>query len=142
MSNIWVIAAESGRARILETHAPLGPLREIESLVHPAARNQERELISDKPGRSFDSRGEGRHAMEAKTDAKHQEAITFARQIADRLEQGRIAGEYDELVLVAAPAFLGLLRQNLTDATADLVSKSIDKNVVRLKPEAIREQLE
>ena len=141
MSKIWIVAAQSSCAKILETETPLGALREVELLEHPAARAHQRDLMSDRPGRSFDSGGEGRNAMESEVEPKHHEAMVFAKQIAARLESGRIAGDFQELVLVAGPEFLGLLRHSLSDATKQHISKTIDKNLVHMDAETIREHL-
>ena len=69
--------------------------------------------------------------MEEEVSLKQHEAILFAREISDRLELARARGEFDELTLVAAPAFLGLLRENLNAATRKLVVRTIDKNLVQ-----------
>ena len=37
----------------------------------------------------------------------------FAKWVPRRLDQGRTHNEYQQLILVAAPAFLGALRENL-----------------------------
>ncbi len=141
MSKIWVVAAESSGAKIFEADTPLGALRELWSLEHPRGRVFERDLESDRPGRSFDSAGSGRHAMEREVDAKRHALLAFAKQVAAHIEGARAAGAFEQLVLVAGPDFLGLLRQSLSDATKKLVFKEVVKNVVRLGPEAIREQL-
>jgi protein required for attachment to host cells len=41
-------------------------------------------------------------------------------------------------VLIAPPAFLGLLRQNLSAATEKHLVKSIDKNLVQMSEREIR----
>ncbi len=119
----------------------MGSLQEIEDLLHPAARTHARDLTSDRPGRSFDSAGQGRHAMEPETDAKRHEAEVFARQVAERIERARMEGEFDKLVLIAAPEFLGLLRKSLSPTTSGLVAKAVDKSVAGLNATAIREYL-
>jgi protein required for attachment to host cells len=101
----------------------MGRLQEVEDLVHGAARTRARDLSADRPGRSFDSHGQGRHAMEPETDAKRHEAEVFAKQVADRIERARIEDEFDELVLIAAPEFLGLLRKSLSTTTDGLLRK-------------------
>ncbi|MEE8528673.1 MAG: host attachment protein [Gammaproteobacteria bacterium] len=72
----------------------------------PAARS------TDRRGRSgsFDSHGEGRHAVAPGIDASKQEALRFATEIGKRLDKARKDGRFDEPVLVAAPRFLGVMR--------------------------------
>ncbi|MDQ3775040.1 MAG: host attachment protein [Pseudomonadota bacterium] len=127
MANKWVVVAESTRARIFAFQQAGLAMQELEGLTHPASRAHERDL----PGRSFDSFGSGRHAMEEEVSLKQQKAIVFAREISDRLELARTCGEFDQLTLVAAPAFLGLLRENLSAVTHKLIVRTIDKSLVQ-----------
>ena len=141
MSIIWVLVADSSRARIFAADTPKGPLQELETLAHPQSRLHERDLTTDLPGRTFDSAGQGRHAMEQKTSPKHEEAISFARQISEQLDSARIAGKFGKLMLVAAPAFLGLLREHLSAETMKQVTAQLDKDFTTLDAAALRNRL-
>lgn len=141
MRNTWVVVADQSQARIFEAPKPLGPLVELERLDHAAGTKRGIEILSDRPGRAFDSVGGGRHAMEPEVDPKQAEAMKFAREIVGRLEKGRTAGQYDRLVLVAGPQFLGLLRQSMSPALADLVSVEIPKNLGQHDARQIRAHL-
>ena len=138
----WVVVADSSRARIFKAESAQGPLQELASLAHPEGRLHAHELTSDLPGRAFDSSGlGGRHAMEQNIDPKENEAMKFARQVAEHLENGQSENQFTRLVLVAAPKFLGHLRQNLSDRVVALVSQEIDKNLVQQSTEDIRRHL-
>ena len=113
--------------------------RELEDLTNPDARLHEQELMSDRQGRTYDSRGNNRHAMELKTGPAKQVAIRFAKDICKQLEYHR--NEYEKLVLVAPPTFLGLLRENLPATLAKRVVRDIDKELVQKKPEDIEKYL-
>ena len=99
------------------------------------------DLVSDKPGRSFDSGGQGRHAMGNKTDPKEQIAIRFAKELADYLEKNRQKKAYIKLFIIAAPHFLGLLRKELSKGVSELVSFEVDKNLTALETDSIRKHL-
>jgi protein required for attachment to host cells len=141
MLPMWVVAADSSECRIFVTHVPAGPLQELETLSHPEGRMHEQALVSDAPGRAFDSKGAGRHAMEVQVSAKKHEAILFAGRIAARLEAGRVHREFDKLALLVAPEFLGLLRDKLGPQLRTLVLHEVDKNPSGLKAQAIRARL-
>ncbi len=141
MDRIWVLVADSSRARLFEAAGAMAALEERTDLVMPSARLQEQELVSDRPGRTFDSFGEGRHAMEPPTAAKDIASGRFAAEIAALLESERQRGTYTRLVLVAPPAFLGQLRGALSDSVSALISAELDKHLVQLAPEAIRGHL-
>lgn len=135
----WVVTAESSRARIFTVENRISPLHEVEDISHAEGREREQDIISDRPGRAFDSAGEGRHAMERQVDPKRHEAELFAKRIDERLELARAKGEFEQLVLIAAPEFLGILRKHLSDDTEKLVSRTIDKNLVQKTEAEIRQ---
>jgi protein required for attachment to host cells len=98
----------------------------------------EREIVSDKPGRSFDRMGKGRHAMEPGTRARDEEKRRFARRIGDRLGKAVARGEADHLVLLAGPKFLGLLREELGREARDAVVFEASKNLSALDEADVR----
>ena len=137
----WVVVADTVRARIFSVEKRRGPLEEIEVLAHPEGRLHERELTSDLPGRSFDSGGQGRHAMESESGPKQEEAIRFAKEVCGTLTSARQSGRFDKLYVVAAPTFLGLLRDSMDAPTRQLVAGEIDKSLARHTPDQIRSHL-
>lgn len=141
MGDTWVVVAESSRARIFALDGLQSPLREVDDLLNPEGRAHERDLISDRPGRTVDSTGNRRHAKQAEVSPKEQRSISFAHAIAERIERGRTQGAFRRLILVAAPEFLGLLRKSLADATRQCIAREIHKNIVRENEQAIRKYL-
>ena len=63
MKRRWVLVADKSKARIFTVEDPRGALLDETVLEHPEARYREQTLTSDRQGRSFDSKGQGRHAM-------------------------------------------------------------------------------
>jgi len=141
MSKIWVVVADEAKARVLSTNKSTEPLVTVDELISSEATMAEQDLVSDKPGRSFDSNGQGRHAMGNKTNPKEQVTIRFAKELADYLETNRQRKAYIKLLIVAAPHFLGLLRKELSKGVSELVSLEVDKNLTAQAPEKIREHL-
>ncbi len=141
MKSTWVVVADSTRARIFKADNSVGPLNELETLVHPESRLHERELISDAPGRAFDRAGQGRHAMGQQVSPKQHELEAFAKQLAERLDHARETGELEQLVIVAPPNVLGTLRKALSQEVSRLVTLELDKNLSRLAPQDIRGHL-
>jgi protein required for attachment to host cells len=132
----WVVVADRSRARIFSIATPRGPLQELEGLVHPETRAHERDLTSDRPGRSTD-----RHSLGNTNAARDQQATEFAREIADRLESGRIHAQFERVVLVAAPDLLGLLRKAFNGHLSKLIVRTIDKNLTQQGAPEIRKLL-
>jgi protein required for attachment to host cells len=141
MSNTWVLVAESSRAKLYRVNGRLAPFTEIDAMVHPESRMHEGDLVSDVAGSDGGSVGQGRHVMDNKHTAHQHESLQFARQLASRLDSGRNNGDFDNLVLVAPPEFLGHLRSNLSKEVMSLVSRQVDKNLVQKPAEVLRAYL-
>jgi len=138
MSGTWILVAESSRAKLYRADNRKSPISEIEALENPAGRLHEGDLVSDRPGSDGGSVGQGRRVLDDKTTARQQEHISFAKQLAERLNAARTEGEFSRLVLAAPPAFLGLLRDNLGKEVMDMVYAQVDKNLVQQPAEALR----
>ena len=140
MAYTWVVVADSVRARIFTAETSTSGLAEFETLTHPEGRMHDRDITSDLPGRNQDSKG-GRHAMEPPTDPKQELAIEFARTVAHHLDAARVKKDFERLVIVAAPSFLGLLRDQLNNTCRKLVAFELNKNLTQHTPEDIRDHL-
>lgn len=142
MSLIWVIVADASRARIFNAPKGKGLLHELETLCHPEGRLHEGDLVTDKPGRDRNTAsGGGSHDMGHEASAKEEEAERFASQVNDALESARIKGNFVKLYIIAAPAFLGLLRKHQSAPLKKLIVEEISKNLAAHTPEDIRKAL-
>jgi protein required for attachment to host cells len=137
----WIVVASAARARIFERDGPRSDLIEIEGLANTEERLHGHEIDSDRPGRSFDSMGEHRHAMEPPVGAKEKLAMDFARTVVGTLEAGRTTNRFDQLWVVAPPRFLGRLRGEMGDALSRMVSQEIHKDLTQEDPETVAGQL-
>lgn len=126
MANTWIVAADSSRARFLQV-AGRERLVEIESLLNPEARMDERELTTDAHPRFRGTAGPGSDRQE--TTAQEHATDLFAKRVGDYLEQARHQGRYDELVIVAPPKFLGTLRGELGKEVEKLVVEELPKDL-------------
>lgn len=129
MGQTWVVVADGSRARLFN-RLKNRQLEELETLVAPEGRLHEGELVSDRGGHVEAVGGRG-HDMAGRS-AKEHEAQAFAKRIAARLEEARVASTLERLVLVAPPKFLGHLRSSLSPAAAGMVALTIDKELTQL----------
>jgi len=128
MKLTWILIADSSRARMFTTDAPSSPLEEMEGFSHAEGRLHDREMTADLPGKNREG-SVGAHAFEQRTDPKKQEAVNFARSLAQHLETARNANKFEQLMIVAEPSFLGLLRGELSDQVKKKVSFELDKDL-------------
>jgi len=142
MPKTWVLVADTTRARVFSVEKATPGLQEVETLVHTESRLHEQELTSDqRPGRRQGSDGTGGHSMGHEVDPKRQEHQRFAKEISAYLEGAHTAKRFERLYVVAAPAFLGDLRNHLSKVVAQAVSAEIPKNITRLTATEIRDHL-
>ncbi len=141
MIETWILVADNARARIFKTIKQGQALEQVQEWLHPSSRAHERDLTSDRPGRTFNSEGPGRHGMGEGASAKDHEAWKLCKQVSDDIEKARAQGQFDRLVLVAAPAFLGELRNMLSEPTMRLVAGALDKNLAQMDEQQIIEHL-
>jgi protein required for attachment to host cells len=132
----WVIVANGSQARVYKAEK-LGVLSEVHTLLHPESRMRDGDLTSDKPGRINPSTTLGHSSIEPQTSPKKHEIEVFAKEVSQFLEQAREQGLFSRLYVVAAPSFLGLLREKLSTATTRLVAGEVDKDVTHMKPKEI-----
>ena len=135
MKSTWILVAHEGGARFFESRGPGKGLDLVEEIEHAEGRERDRDLQSDRPGRSFrkDS-GDPRRAALSRSEGPRQRAVaSFARELAHKLQHGRVQHQYHRLVLVAPPRFLGLLRSALDGPTAHMVVGSLDKDLATTK---------
>jgi protein required for attachment to host cells len=131
---IWVLVADASRARLFRVEQPQQTLTPAlgEELI--GSNLPSREIASDRPGRSFDSGGQGRHAMEPPTDPARHAQEAFARDVVRLLDEKRKSGSFERLVVVAPPQFLGDLRAVMPQQLQAAVSTEIAKDLSKLPP--------
>lgn len=141
MKLTWLVVADNSKARIFSVDSRMGPIEEIENIEHVEARLHEQDMTSDLPGRSNGKGGAGGHAYQDEVSPKEQESINFARKIATELDSARKDGKFKQVMLVAAPGFLGNLRNQLTAQTQKLTCFELAKNMSSLSAKEIRKLL-
>ena len=141
MSNTWILVANSSQAKIYTGKGQRGSLTEIKNFDNLKGRLHEGDLVSDSAGSDGGSVGQGRHILDDETSAIEQEAIIFAKELANYLDEERNKEVYRRLVIIAPPTFLGLLRKNLSSEVMSIVSQQIDKNLIKKSAEEIHQYL-
>ncbi len=132
MDTIWILVADSAFARILECESIQAKPIEREVLMNPTARQKQQDLVSSKPGRGSLSGGEGRHQYGGDEETRQHEVDQFAQSVVARLSQAQQAKAFTQLVLIAAPKFLGQLRQHLTPQLSACIHRDLNKDLVRM----------
>jgi protein required for attachment to host cells len=134
------IAACSGSgARFWRSDARGSDWSLLKEFRHAAGTQREAEFASDRPGRSFDSFGSGRHSMSKTHSGRDQDEMRFADEVAEFLNRGVLNGDFLKIILFSDPTFLGLLRGRLSATTSNSVVFEAPKNLTYLEPSEIME---
>jgi protein required for attachment to host cells len=142
MQSTWIVVADAGRGRIFEMQEE-GHLAEIEDFVNPAERERNADLRTDSYGRFYGKgeREEG-HTAEPAVSPREHEAERFAIHIAEYLDQARTHHQYEKLKLIAAPSFLGVLRNKLDEEVLKLVDLQLDQDLTKASVRELEQRLE
>jgi len=129
MDHTWIIVAHNGGARIFRrTLKKRGLLELLQEISNPQGELKNRDINSDRPGRTFSHGTTNRHGYSPRVDPEEQIMIRFAKKLACILDEARSANLYRYLILVAQPQMLGLLRESISKPTAERVIRSLAKN--------------
>jgi len=151
----WVLVADEAFARILEWPGPGQRLETVATLSDPAAHAKDGDLRRDAQGRRAGTaptgsrqgspehrlRGVSSVTSSAGEDPQHLEAERFARQVNKHLAEALQRQGYDELRIVAAPRFLGRLRQVLDAHVKATVVEELDKDLVHMNEHELTKRL-
>lgn len=96
----------------------------------------------DRPPRSFDRAGAGRHAMDKGRSLHEQEEENFLKRLAERVSAAAKQQNFDHLVLAAPPRALGALRRQLPDSVRARIRAETDKDILDEDSTRLRQRLE
>jgi protein required for attachment to host cells len=117
--NTWVVAADAKAARIFSVEdagLPAKLRHTIRSTDKGGAKDERGDLleVADRPRRASPHKGALRESSDPKDEAEHR----FAKELVRMLERGMEEEAFRNLVLVAPPKLLGMLRENLSRGLA------------------------
>lgn len=137
-----IVACSASSARFWLSETRFGAWKLLTEISDDQAASRGSDFSTDRPGRSFDIVGDGRHAMSQKVSGQENQTIQFARDIAEYLNRAIAESKVTSLVILAAPAVLGYLRSQLSDTALRSVSLSHSINLANLEEAEIREYFE
>lgn len=128
----WILIADASLAHVMASTGKESDLTKVEDFQLDGTTLPGRDLAADRPGRSFDRAGEGRHGMEPRTNPREVEQERFAREIVGALDKADRRQLFDRLILVAPPTFMGLLRRILPPSLVSRVSGELTKDLTKV----------
>lgn len=145
MDRSWIVTANASIAHFFSQESASSDLREIHDIANADVHELTIDSESDRLGQHAASKS--RHSVGAPTQpsgyqphqspAEHSTEL-FAREVSAYLLQGHQQGRFRNLVLIASPEFLGMLRKQLDSDLSALVSLEINKDYTRVGPNELR----
>ena len=139
----WILVTDARHARLFERAAHSQSLSEVTDFVYPYS-----EAAREDPGNRHGgaAKGHGRTAhsgtqFEPRTEADDKARNSFARQLADYLNQGVATRRCDEVALIASSQMLGALRPFLSASLAERVRHSVATDLTHFEGEELRSRI-
>lgn len=140
MAITWILVANASLAKLYENLGPNKGLKLVKELIHPESRQKNGELVSDRSG-AMAMTGSGGGSMQPQTMPKQHEAKVFAQEIAQALYHGRTSNAFKRAIVVAPPAFMGLLNAVIDGPTAQLITDRFEKDYTKTPENELGERL-
>jgi protein required for attachment to host cells len=137
----WILVANASKAKLFANHGPKKGLQLLKELDHPESRQKNADLVSDRAG-FMQSSGNGHGARQPASEPKQNEARSFAQSLAQELQHGRSTNQYHRAIIVAPPAFMGLLNNQLDGPTTQVVSDRFEKDYTKATEKELCSHLE
>lgn len=135
----WFLLADGRRARVLIEHRRGAALKAPEDWNLEISEEDTYDP-QDRPPRSFDRVGAGRHGMERR-DLHEAEEENFLKRVARRIDEAEKKRLFDHLVIAAPPRALGALRGMLPQAVQSRIRAETPKDLLDEAAPKLRERL-
>jgi protein required for attachment to host cells len=129
----WIMVADAAQATAWEVTGRDGPLAAVPDFRLAAADTHgfSRDLKSDRPGRSFSSSDSRRAAMQPPHDPHEQAKARFMAMVSERLVAAHRDKRFAQLIVMAPPRMLGVLRDEYRDTLAGCIVGEVDKDLTK-----------
>jgi protein required for attachment to host cells len=137
----WIVVCDASRCRFFMSRGGKEWVK-FEEFEHPASRAKGLELKTDRPGRTLQAQAPQKRAgMAPVTDPREVEWERFAHHIMQTLEDARAQDAFDRFILVAPPAFLGYLREEMSEKLEKCLFASLAKDYTQIADEEVAERV-
>ena len=124
----WIVIGNSKSARIVENIGPGKGLINVKGKTFKAPASTEH---TDQEGRSFNTGSGARHKLEAH-HGEDPVLRDYLNMIINTLVNSSANKEFNQLILCAAPATLGAMRNYMPDTIKDLIIAEVPKDLTQV----------
>jgi protein required for attachment to host cells len=146
----WLILMNRTRARVFEWRPDYENLELVKSWEFPEGKMKGSDLISDQPGRVFNSKtfsrgghqtGAPRHSYSNRESPQTILEVKSVRKVIDWIEKNKEIKKVSELVCVAEPRIMGIIKKLLNRKYHDDLKRKWEKDFSWLGEAELRERL-
>ncbi len=137
---LCILIADGEHARLLRPDEN-NVLRVANYFDSSTAHRMAHDLVSDRPGRAFESARPGSHGIEPRHDAHQLEKEKFGHFVARQLCHAAASDAFDRLVLVAPAHVLNDIEAALDEPTAAKLVGRLAKDLVKVPNHALSRHL-
>jgi protein required for attachment to host cells len=130
-NELCFVIADGGHVRFVRPAADYD-LRTVEAIDSTSVHRKTHELVSDRPGRAFESAAFARHAYSPRIDPHLKEKQRFAHLVAERINADAASGRFNELVVVAPTDILDEVTDDLASAARAALRGTLAKDLVKV----------
>jgi protein required for attachment to host cells len=129
----WILIADGAQAKVFEHKGPGKGLQIIEGLQFEQEPLQAREIMADRPGNSIGSQGaRNSGGVEYSSDPVAVRERRFVESVAEELEKHLQKGEFERLIVAAAPTALGDLRPAFSKNLRETIVAELPKDLTNI----------
>ncbi len=136
----WIVIADGSRAHILLNEGPNKAVSFVPGTDFRHGTPPNRDIYADRPGRTHESAGVSRSAVE-RNDAHAQQKQEFVQTLIALLKEKLSKKEFDRWILVAPPEILSDFRQNFDHTLKDALAGEVAKDLTRIPIDKILDHL-
>jgi protein required for attachment to host cells len=131
LERLWIVVADGRTARVLGVAGDRRGLTVLREMASVDAHRRAQDLVSERPGRRFESGFTTRYAITPRQDPHDAARDRLIAQLATMLTEDNRARQFDELILIVAHGYSGKLRDALDSLTRDRVRETIVKDLTK-----------
>ena len=109
-------------------------LSEVAEMHWQAQSADEYQVGRNATGMVFESAGGARHMSAPHVDARREVKDHFATMVAGEVNRARAKKSFDQIIVIAPPQMLGVLREHFNKDTRDVIKAELHKELVNLSP--------
>ena len=136
----WIMLANSNDCKIYEYEPYNMHFALIDEISHPENKLKTHDLVTDHPGH-YQSSGHRRGSFEPENDPLDIAIDDFAREIARRLNKGRIEHAFEDITFLLPARMEGLVSQHLNKDTSHCIHNIIHKNLMFMSDHEVKKYI-